>query len=97
MNQFPQQLIKGDITKSQKILPTMVNGKRINDSNEHQKIKGKKTRAPNKLNGKKDHKKPELCEFAMLCRYQSQLPSNSPEKIPAIFSRCNANALERNN
>ena len=44
--------------------------------------KGKKTKCPNKLCGKKDHKKPKLCEFAMLCRYQSQLPSNSPEKIP---------------
>ena len=43
---------------------------------------GKKTKCQNKLREKKDHKKPGLCEFPMLCEYQSQLPSNSPEKIP---------------
>ena len=60
------------------------NGKRQKNQRQQRppEDKGKKAKCSNKLYEEKDLKKPELCEFAIYCRYQRRLLSNSPEKTP---------------
>ena len=71
MNQLPQQITKEDVTTSQKILPAMVKGKRINDSDDHQRRK-------EDLRLKKEHGKPGLCEFAMPIDNRASYPDQIP-------------------